>query len=120
MSRTPDPGPSRESDESSTTDFNDVGTQMTENAADVRQDMADRSNGETEMSSDSDWDDGDEVIARGYPRYHLNLEKHGFRPVWTHWAGYTGEIPDDIREFLDENGKRGDSHPATCYENRIG
>jgi len=58
------------------------------------------------MNSDSDWDDGDEVIARGYPRKYEHLEKHGFRPVWTMWDGYPGEIPEDIREYLDEDGQR--------------
>lgn len=83
--------------------------QMTEAA---NQTPASADGDELDTSTDSDFDEGDEVIARGYPRNHANLEKHGFRPVWTHWAGYPGEIPDDIREYLDEHGKRGDSY--TC------
>ncbi|OQD78441.1 hypothetical protein PENDEC_c001G01312 [Penicillium decumbens] len=62
---------------------------------------------ELNVSSDSDLDDGDEVIARRYPRNHLHLEQHGFRPVWTPWEGYPGEIPADIREYLDEDGTCG-------------
>lgn len=41
------------------------------------------------------------------PRDERDLEKHGFRPVWTSWDRYPGEMPDDIKEFLDENGRRG-------------
>ncbi|KAJ5955260.1 hypothetical protein N7501_009539, partial [Penicillium viridicatum] len=56
--------------------------------------------------SDSDYDEGDTVLARGWPRHHHNLAKHGFRPVWTSQNGYPGdEIPEDIQEWLDENGQ---------------
>jgi hypothetical protein len=27
-------------------------------------------------------------------------------PVWTSWGGYPGEIPDDIKEFLNDDGTR--------------
>lgn len=80
-------------------------TEMME-AADKQPSSAD---GDEPEDSDSDWDYGDEVIARGYPRKHNNLERHGFRPVWTQWEGYPGEIPADIGEYLDENGKCGES-----------
>ncbi|KXG45191.1 uncharacterized protein PGRI_041040 [Penicillium griseofulvum] len=56
---------------------------------------------------DSDYDEGDAVLARGWPRNHRNLVKHGFRPVWTSQEGYPeDEIPADIQEWLDENGQR--------------
>lgn len=72
--------------------------------------MTDEAGGDAnELDSDSDFDDGDNVIARGYPRNLDHLERHGFRPVWTHWAGYSGEIPDDIGEYLDENGECSES-----------
>lgn len=109
MPRTSDPGPPGDSDDLPSTNSNDVGAQMTEDMADTRRTMPEGSNEELETSSDSDLDDGDEVIARRYPRNHLNLEKHGFRPVWTHLAGYPGEIPADIGEYLDENGQCGKS-----------
>lgn len=35
------------------------------------------------------------------------LEKHGFRKVWTAWGGYPGDVPGDIEEFLDDDGRRG-------------
>lgn len=58
-----------------------------------------------EEQVDSDLEDGDTVLSRGWPRNHHNLEKHGFRPVWTSSDGYPGsEIPADIKEFLDEDG----------------
>lgn len=56
---------------------------------------------------EEDWDneDGNAVIARGWPRNPLSLAKHGLRPVWTSWGGYPeDEIPEDIKEFLDETG----------------
>jgi hypothetical protein len=41
--------------------------------------------------------EGDAVLARGYPRNHHNLVKHGFRPIWTCQEGYPeDEIPADI------------------------
>lgn len=65
---------------------------------------------EPEEAFDSDLEDGDTVIARGWPRNRRNLAKHGFRPVWTAWDGYPGdEIPADIQEWLDENGERSES-----------
>ncbi|CAI7626819.1 unnamed protein product [Penicillium glandicola] len=61
---------------------------------------------ETEDNFDSDYDDGEAVRARGWPRNHRNLAKHGFRSVWTSQGGYPGdEIPADIGEWLDENGQ---------------
>jgi hypothetical protein len=63
--------------------------------------------GESEETFDSDYDEGDAVLARGWPRNHHNLAKHGFRPVWPSWEGYPGdEIPEDIREWLDGNAQR--------------
>lgn len=68
-------------------------------------------NQESDESSDSDYEEGDVVLARGWPRHHHNLAKHGFRPVWTSRNGYPGdEIPADIREWLDDNGQR-----SRCY-----
>ncbi|CAG8136752.1 unnamed protein product, partial [Penicillium nalgiovense] len=62
---------------------------------------------DSEKAFDSDYDEGDAVLARGWPPNNHNLAKHGFRPVWTSWEGYPGdEIPEDIREWLDENGQR--------------
>jgi hypothetical protein len=62
---------------------------------------------EEEETFDSDYDEGDAVLARGYPRNHHNLVKHGFRPIWTYHEGYPeDEIPADIQEWLDENGQR--------------
>ncbi|KAL4807017.1 hypothetical protein BDV18DRAFT_159239 [Aspergillus unguis] len=40
------------------------------------------------------------------PRHERDLSKYGFRPVWTAWDGYPGETPDDIREWLDDDGGR--------------
>ncbi|KAJ5470583.1 hypothetical protein N7530_007940 [Penicillium desertorum] len=63
--------------------------------------------GESEETFDSDYDEGDAVLARGWPRNHHNLAKHGFRPVWPSREGYPGdEIPEDIREWLDGNAQR--------------
>jgi hypothetical protein len=60
---------------------------------------------EEEEQFDSDLEDGDIVLSRGWPRNHHNLEKHGFQPVWTGSEGYPGsEIPADIKELLDEDG----------------
>lgn len=42
------------------------------------------------------------------PRHERDLSKYGFRPVWTAWDGYPGEIPDDICEWLDDDGGRGE------------
>ena len=62
---------------------------------------------EQEEHYDSDCDEGDAVLTRGYPRNHHNLKKHGFRPVWTCDEGYPeDEIPADIKEWLNENGER--------------
>ncbi|KAJ5271647.1 hypothetical protein N7524_004916 [Penicillium chrysogenum] len=62
---------------------------------------------EEEETFDSDYDEGDAVLARGYPLNHHNLVKHGFRPIWTCQEGYPeDEIPADIQEWLDENGQR--------------
>lgn len=61
---------------------------------------------EDDVQVDSDLEDGDRVIARGWPRNHDNLVKHGFRPVWTMSGGYPStEIPADIEELLDDDGK---------------
>lgn len=66
---------------------------------------------EADETSDSDYEEGDAVLARGWPRHHHNLAKHGFRPVWTSPNEYPGdEIPADIREWLDDNGQR-----SRCY-----
>lgn len=65
---------------------------------------------ELEQASDLDSEDGDAVIARGWPRDHHNLAKKGFRPIWTTRDGYPEkEIPADIREWLDENEERSKS-----------
>ncbi|KAK1144700.1 hypothetical protein N8T08_005004 [Aspergillus melleus] len=58
-----------------------------------------------EEKCDSDLEWGDEVVARGYYRNAANLEEYGFRPVW--WEGEYpyDEIPDDIREYLNEDGR---------------
>jgi len=37
----------------------------------------------SEEEDDPDWEDGDTVISRGWPRNHKTLVKHGFGPVWT-------------------------------------
>lgn len=51
-------------------------------------------------SGNSDLEDGDTVIARGWARNMANLKKHGFRPVWTSSNGY----PDtDISAFSVED-----------------
>ncbi|CAI7603904.1 unnamed protein product [Penicillium viridicatum] len=64
-------------------------------------------NEELQENFDSDYDEGDAVLARGWPRNHHNLAKHGFRPVWTSQDGYPeDEIPEDIQAWLDENGER--------------
>lgn len=42
------------------------------------------------------------------PRHERDLSKVGFPPVWTNWGGYPGEIPDDIREWLGDDGRRGE------------
>lgn len=64
-------------------------------------------NEERQENFDSDYDEGDAVLARGWPRNHHNLAKHGFRPVWTSQDGYPeDEIPADIQAWLDKNGKR--------------
>ncbi|CAI7590803.1 unnamed protein product [Penicillium bialowiezense] len=57
--------------------------------------------------SDSDPDDGDTVISRGWPRNPANLKRHGLRPVWTSQDGYPDTpIPSDIMEYLDEDKTR--------------
>ncbi|KAJ5334781.1 hypothetical protein N7452_007184, partial [Penicillium brevicompactum] len=56
-------------------------------------------------SGNSDLEDGDTVIARGWARNMANLKTHGFRPAWTSSNGYPdADIPSDIMEYLDENG----------------
>lgn len=54
---------------------------------------------------DSDLEDGDRVLTRGWPRNHRHLERHGFAPVWTHEDGYPQpEIPEGIMRWLDDDG----------------
>lgn len=58
----------------------------------------------SDQSGDSDLDNGDTVISRGWPRNEANLAKHGLRPVWTSYCGYSDStIPSDIEEYLYEN-----------------
>ena len=58
----------------------------------------------SEESDDSDLEDGDTVLPRGWQRNPKNLVKHGFRPVWTSEAGYPEAIiPSDIMEYLNED-----------------
>jgi hypothetical protein len=64
----------------------------------------DLSHKDPKSDSDSDYEDGETVLARGWPRNYRNLAKHGFRPVWTTWDGYPGKIPSDIAEYLDDDG----------------
>ncbi|KAJ5836435.1 hypothetical protein N7447_002461 [Penicillium robsamsonii] len=67
----------------------------------------DQEDHERTWEPDSDYAEGDAVLARGWPRNHLNLAQHGFRHVWTHRNGYPeDEIPADIKEWLDDNGQR--------------
>lgn len=62
---------------------------------------------ESDDPYDSDYDEGDTVLACGWPRHHRNLPTHGFRPVWTSQNGYPeDEIPAEIQAWLDENGQR--------------
>ncbi|CAG8092065.1 unnamed protein product [Penicillium salamii] len=57
------------------------------------------------QSGDSDLDDGDTVLTRGWDRNHKNLAKNGFRPVWTSSDGYPETpIPSDIMEYLNDDG----------------
>ncbi|KAI9929445.1 hypothetical protein ASPWEDRAFT_69331 [Aspergillus wentii DTO 134E9] len=54
----------------------------------------------------SDSEEGWDIVARGGWRDPSNLRKHGLRAVWTGRGGYPGKIPDDIAEWLDEDGTR--------------
>lgn len=54
---------------------------------------------------DSDLEDGDQVLTRGWPRNYHHLERHGLAPIWTHDEGYPhSEIPEEIMRWLDEGG----------------
>lgn len=52
-------------------------------------------------------EDAAQVSEDSEPRHERELDKHGLRPVWTAWDGYPGEVPDDVREWLDDSGCRG-------------
>ncbi|OJJ45692.1 hypothetical protein ASPZODRAFT_17140 [Penicilliopsis zonata CBS 506.65] len=55
----------------------------------------------------SDSEDTEVMISRRGVRPVGELQKHGLRPVWTGSRGYPAEvIPDDIAEWLDDQGKR--------------
>jgi len=54
---------------------------------------------------DSDMEDGDRVLTRGWPRNHRHLERNGFAPMWVYGEGYPHEeIPEEILLWLDEEG----------------
>ncbi|KAJ5661390.1 uncharacterized protein N7477_009006 [Penicillium maclennaniae] len=58
---------------------------------------------EENVQDDSDLEDGDQVMSRGYPRNPDNLVKHGFRPVWTLSRGYlSSDFPADMEEVLND------------------
>jgi hypothetical protein len=56
-----------------------------------------------ESSSDDD-EDAEEIVARGGIREEEELIQNGLPPVWTSWGGYPGTIPEEISEFLSEDG----------------
>lgn len=49
-----------------------------------------------------------QAIEETGPRHERELDKHGLRPVWTAWDGYPGEVPEDIQNWLDDSGRRGE------------
>ena len=57
-----------------------------------------------DKDDNSESEDGDAIVARRSVRNANGLAQHGLEPVWTAWGGYPGEIPDDIKEYLDDDG----------------
>ena len=64
-----------------------------------------------ELSSDDD-EDVEEIVARGGIREEEELIQNGLPPVWTSWGGYPGTIPEEIGEFLSEDGTCRKYHPV--------
>ena len=54
---------------------------------------------------DDDYEDGEEIIARHGIRDEAGLIKNGLSPVWTSWGGYPGVVPEEISEYLNDDGK---------------
>ncbi|KAI9034820.1 uncharacterized protein KD926_005347 [Aspergillus affinis] len=72
------------------------------NAEPTRASARDTPTDEEDEILDPDLEDGDQVIARHWPRNHENHEKHGFRPVYISNRGYPSpDIPADIEELLN-------------------
>jgi hypothetical protein len=66
-----------------------------------------------EDENDSQSEDGDAIVARRGRRDENGLVQNRLRPVWTGWGGYPGEIPDDIKEYLDDDGGRRKYYQST-------
>jgi hypothetical protein len=70
----------------------------------------------TFIEEEEELDSNEELIAHGGVRDPATLEVRGFAPVWISGIGYPGEIPDDIADFLDSEG-RSSIYPLyrACY-----
>jgi hypothetical protein len=60
----------------------------------------------SENDDDTDSEGNEEFLTIRRIRDEADLPKHGLDPVWTSWGGYPGEIPDNIKEFLNDDGTR--------------